>query len=237
MEDFELENVPSALSKHKPVSPPVWLGDVLKFQSAELERLVDCVIAYRFEDGEGGWALGTITAALTDPEVTMEVEVEDSNGQSVLGQMPVNYQVSYADGEASSLLQLDMYALNGRARDGSWVLVVAPPKGKKAAAKKPLPTQPQPQPQPQPQSGRAAAQAPATKPAAAKKPAPKPGAKAPAPRAATARAKGKAPSGLPVDLSRATPAQRKLLFQQLQLQYGEEVGGDGEEEEESGAES
>eukprot|EP00966_Prymnesium_polylepis_P105787 2449847-Prymnesium_polylepis.1 len=82
--------------------------------------------------------------------------------------MPLNYQVSYADGEASSLLQLDMYALNGDARDGSWVLVVAPPKGKKAAAKKPLPnpmpTPTQPQPQPQPQSGRAAAQAPAPKP-------------------------------------------------------------------------
>jgi hypothetical protein len=65
---------------------------------------------------------------------------------------------------------------------------------------------------------------------AAKKQAPKPATKAHAPRAATARAKGKAPSGLPVDLSRATPAQRKLLFQQLQLQYGE-VG-----EEESGSE-
>eukprot|EP00966_Prymnesium_polylepis_P302796 6994977-Prymnesium_polylepis.1 len=64
--------------------------------------------------------------------------------------MPLNYLVSYAGGKASSLLQLDMYALNGRARDGSWVLVVAPPKGKKAAAKKqvvlppPTPTQPPP---------------------------------------------------------------------------------------------
>eukprot|EP00966_Prymnesium_polylepis_P157050 3629146-Prymnesium_polylepis.1 len=65
-----------------------------------------------------------------------EVEVEDSSGETVLGQMPFNYSVSFADGEASSLLQLDMYALNGDARDGSWVLVVAPPKGKKAAAKK-----------------------------------------------------------------------------------------------------
>jgi hypothetical protein len=36
----------------------------------------------------------------------------------VLGQ---NYSVSNADGEASSLLQLDMYALNGDARDGSYV--------------------------------------------------------------------------------------------------------------------
>ena len=204
--------------KHQLVPPPVWLGDALKFQSAERERLVGCIVAYRYEDDEGGWALGEISAALTDPEMMTEVEVEDSNGETLLGQMPFNYLVSFADGEASSLLQLDMYALNGRARDGSWVLLVAPPKGKKAAAKKqvvlppPTPTQPQPQPQ----SRRAAAKAPAPKPAASKKPAAK-AAKSPAPSkgAATAKAKGKAPSGLPIDLSKATPAQRRLMFQQL----------------------
>ena len=163
-----------------------------------------------------------------------EVEVEDSSGQSVLGQMPLNYSVSYADGEASSLLQLDMYALNGDARDGSWVLVVAPPKGKKAAAKKQVVLPPPTPTQPQPQSRRAAAKAPAPKLAAAKKQAAKP-AKSPAPSkgAATAKAKGKAPSGLPIDLSKATPAQRRLMFQQLQLLYGEEGEEDGEEGESS----
>eukprot|EP00966_Prymnesium_polylepis_P274682 6346210-Prymnesium_polylepis.1 len=45
-----------------------------------------------------------------------EVEVEDSSGETLLGQMPFNYSVSFADGEASSLLQLDIRAQRGRAR-------------------------------------------------------------------------------------------------------------------------
>ena len=123
--------------------------------------------------------------------------------------------------------------------DGCWTLLAAPPaKGRKPSAKITAPKPPPTPMQPQPQSRRAAAKAPAPKPAAAKKPAAKP-AKSPAPSkgAATAKAKGKAPSGLPIDLSKATPAQRRLMFQQLQLLYGEEGEEDWEEEGDSSAES
>eukprot|EP00966_Prymnesium_polylepis_P205789 4768682-Prymnesium_polylepis.1 len=74
MEDFELEKVPSALSKHGPVPPPVWLGEVLKFGSDERNKIKGCTIAYRFSDEDGGWALGTIEAALDDEHDTTEVE-------------------------------------------------------------------------------------------------------------------------------------------------------------------
>ena len=120
------------LEQKTPVSAPVWLSSALEFQNPEGDKLLEFDILYRFEDGEGGWAVGTIDEINTIER--RKVTVESDDGLS--GKLPANVVVHYRDEDVIlQRLSLDNYATSAASEVGSWALLAS--SGPSMRAKRP----------------------------------------------------------------------------------------------------
>jgi hypothetical protein len=120
------------LEQKTPVSAPVWLSSALEFQNPEGDKLLEFDILYRFEDGEGGWAVGTIDEINTIER--RKVTVESDDGLS--GKLPANVVVHYRDEDVIlQRLSLDNYATSAASEVGSWALLAS--SGPSVRAKRP----------------------------------------------------------------------------------------------------
>ena len=85
------------MSDYVPIASPSWLKWALKFKAKEGALLKGLVVAYRFDEEEGEWAVGTVGEQLTDEKDTVEVE-EDGDEGVLTGHYPKNFSVVYAEG-------------------------------------------------------------------------------------------------------------------------------------------
>jgi len=120
------------LEQKTPVSAPVWLREALEFQSSGAGKLLEFDILYRFNDAEGGWAVGTIDEINTSER--RKVTVESDDGLS--GKLPANVVVHYRDEDVIlQRLSLDNYATSAESEVGSWALLAS--SGASVRAKRP----------------------------------------------------------------------------------------------------
>jgi len=109
----------------EPLPPPVWLAKALKFKSDSAEILIGKPILYKFEQEDGGWAVGILSESLTDENNTCEVTEGD-----ITGFKPINFEVNFTDGALNILLELDDYATSASCPFGGWCLMGAKASGK-----------------------------------------------------------------------------------------------------------
>ena len=89
------------------------------------QRLFGENILYKFEEDEGGWAWGTISARLSDAEDTETVEVDGEDEER-----PRNFAVEYDDGLFNHCLTAEGYATSHDDEPGTWVILKRKGKGK-----------------------------------------------------------------------------------------------------------
>ena len=110
------------LEQKAPVPAPVWLREALEFQNPCADKLLEFDILYRFDDAEGGWAVGTIDKINTSKHC--KVTVESDEGLS--GKLPANVVVHYRDEDVIvQHLSLDNYARSAESEVGSWALLAS----------------------------------------------------------------------------------------------------------------
>ena len=114
--EFDVE-LPDEAAGAVVVGPQPWLEAVLEFCGDTAYRLTDKLVAYKFDEVEGGWAVGRVTEPLDDPDDT--VTVIDG---ALSGEEPKNARVFYFDDDAcfDHLLKSEDYAPSVDAPDGSW---------------------------------------------------------------------------------------------------------------------
>jgi hypothetical protein len=114
----------------EPLPPPVWLVRALKFKSDSAELLIGKPILFKFEEEDGGWAVGILSESLTDEENTCEVIEGD-----ITGFKPINFEVNFEDGALNILLELEDYATSASCPNGGWCLIGGKASGKSGKPK------------------------------------------------------------------------------------------------------